>query len=239
VSPADQTPNRALLLIAHPDDAEFWAGGTIATWTDAGIRVTYCVLTNGDVGGFDPSVPRDEVPRIRQAEQRAAADILGVHAVHFLSLREGELVPSVELRRDLVGLIREVRPERIVTWSPEWNWARFRTSHPNHRATGEVALAAIYPDAGNPFAHPALLDEGLEPWQVPEIWLLNSRAPNHYVDITEVFDRKVAAVRAHASQTAHRERLADELRERIAPNTAAAGLPAGRLAEAFQVILNR
>ena len=198
------------------------------------------MLTDGDAGGFDPAVPRAEIPRIRQAEQRAAAAVLGVHDVRFLGLREGELAPSTALRRELARIIRQVRPGRVLTWSPEWNWSRFRTSHPNHRAAGEAALAAVYPDAGNPFAHPALLaEEGLQPWQVPEVWLLNSREPNHYVDITDVFDRKVAAVRAHVSQTAHRQRLAQALRERLASNTAAAHLPTGRLAEAFQVVPNR
>src|SRR5712691_7164829 len=231
------TCDRALVIIAHPDDAEFWAGGTIATWTDAGTDVAYCVLTDGAAGGFDPGVPRTEIPTIRQAEQRAAADVLGVRAIHFLSLQEGEVAPSPTLKRVLVRIIRRTRPERVITWYPGWNWARFRTSHPNHRATGELALAAIYPDAGNRFAHPELLeDEGLEAWQVPEIWLLNSPQPDHYVDISDVFDRKVAAVRAHGSQTGHRERLAQDLRDRIGPNTAAAHLPAGRLAEAFQVV---
>jgi LmbE family N-acetylglucosaminyl deacetylase len=137
-------------------------------------------------------------------------------------------------------VIRQVRPQRVLTWSPEWNWARFRTScHADHRATGELALTAIYPDAGNRFAHPQLLDEGLEPWNVPEIWLINGREPNHCVDVTETFDRKIAALRAYRSQTADPDRMVNRMRERIAPNTAAAGLPEGRLAEAFQVVTNR
>ena len=108
------------------------------------------------------------------------------------------MADAPELRPELVRVIRQVRPQRILTWSPEWNWARFRTScHADHRATGELALTAIYPDAGNRFAHPQLLEnEGLEPWNVPEIWLINGREPNHYVDITEMFDRKVTALRA-------------------------------------------
>ena len=128
----------------------------------------------------------------------------------------------------------------MVTWSPEWNWQRFRSCHPDHLATGAAALAAIYPDAGNPFALSQLKEqEGLDAWTVPEVWLINSpaREVNHYVDITETFDRKVAAVRAHASQVKDPDKLADRLRERIAPNTAAAGLPDGRLAEAFQAVV--
>jgi LmbE family N-acetylglucosaminyl deacetylase len=125
-----------------------------------------------------------------------------------------------------------------MTWSPERNWKRFRSSHPDHLATGAVALTAVYPDASNPFALTHLRDEGLEPWTVREAWLLNSpeREVNHYVDITETFDRKVAAVRAHTSQVRNPESLPTRLRERIAQNTAAAGLTAGRLAESFQVV---
>ncbi len=127
-----------------------------------------------------------------------------------------------------------------MTWSPEWNWQRFRSCHPAHLATGTAALRAIYPDAGNRFALPHLLeDEGLEPWTVREVWLINSPAleVNHYVDITATFDRKVEAVLAHASQIKNPVTLRERLRDRIAPNTAAAGLPPGRLAEGFQVVV--
>lgn len=227
------------MVVAHPDDAEFWAGGTVASWVAAGVQVSYCVLTDGDAGGFDPGVPRATVPGMRRAEQQAAAGILGVTSVEFLGHAEDGLGADERLRKDLVRIIRQLRPQRVLTWSPQWNWPRFRSSHPNHRATGEVTLAAVYPDAGNRFAHMDLLGQGLEPWTVTEIWLLNSPAPDHFVDITETFECKVAAVRAHASQVADRPSLARELRARIEPNTAAAGLAEGRLAEAFQVVLNR
>lgn len=230
---------RVLVVIAHPDDAEFWAGGTIARWTSEGVGVTYLVLTDGDAGGFDPSVPREDVPAIRRAEQRAAAAVLGVTDVQFLGRPEGDLAPSRELRREIVRVVRHVRPQRVLTWSPEWNWDRFRTSHPDHRSTGDVTLRSIYPESGNPFAHQSLEDEGLAPWYPQEIWLLNSRQPNHFVDVTATFDLKVAALRAHVSQTAHREHLETEERDRLAGNTSASGLASGRIAEAFQVVLNR
>jgi len=231
---------RVLVVIAHPDDADFWAGGTIMIWTGRGIAVTYLVLTDGDAGGFDATVPRGRLPGLRRAEQRAAAAILGAHDVRFLGCAEGTLRPGSKLRREIVRVIRQVRPQRLLTWSPEWNWQRFRTScHADHRATGELALTAAYPEASNQFAHPELLrDEGLEPWTVAEFWLLNSPAPNRYVDITEVFERKLDAIRAHVSQTQHHDDLAARMRERIAPNAAAAGLPAERLVEAFQVVPN-
>jgi LmbE family N-acetylglucosaminyl deacetylase len=237
----DQTAERVLVVIAHPDDAEFWAGGTVARWTDAGSEVTYCVLSDGEAGGFDPAIPRSEIPQARRAEQAESATLLGVHDVRFFGLGEGGFrQDSHELHVDLVRVIRQVRPQRVVTWSPEWNWQRFRSCHPDHLATGAAVLTAIYPDAGNPFALSQLKEqEGLDAWTVPEVWLINSpaREVNHYVDITETFDRKVAAVRAHASQIKDPDKLADRLRERIAPNTVAAGLPDGRLAEAFQVVV--
>jgi LmbE family N-acetylglucosaminyl deacetylase len=236
----DRDVERVLLIIAHPDDAEFWVGGTIARWTDKGIWVSYCVLTDGSGGGFDPDVPRAEVPHIRRAEQQQAAKLLGVSDVKFLGLGEQNLLDDRhQLHENLARVIRQVRPQRVVTWSPEWNWQRFRSSHPDHLATGAAALTAIYPDAGNPFALFHLREkEGLEPWTVREAWLINSpeREVNHYVDITETFDRKVAAVRAHASQVRNPDTLPQRLRERIAQNTAAAGLTEGRLGEAFQVV---
>ncbi len=230
-------PDRVLVAIAHPDDAEFWLGGTVARWTSEGTAVTYLVLTDGDGGGYDPVVPRADVPAMRRAEQLAAAETLGVQDVRFLGLHEGGIQSHDRvLRRELVRAICDVRPEIVATWSPEWNWARFRSCHPDHRASGDVVLSAIYPDAGNQFAYLDLREEGFEPWTVPEAWLINAPTPNHYVDITETFDRKVAAVRAHQSQVGNRPNLYGELCERIAPNTALAGLPSDRLAEAFQVV---
>ncbi|HYZ55893.1 MAG TPA: PIG-L deacetylase family protein [Streptosporangiaceae bacterium] len=237
----DGEVGRVLVVVAHPDDAEFWLGGTVAGWTDRGIEMSYCVLTDGEGGGFDPGVPREEIPRIRRAEQRRAAELLGVKSVRFLGLpEEGLRGVRRELHEELVRVIRQIRPERVVTWSPEWNWLRFRSCHPDHLATGAVTLEAIYPDASNRFALVHLRDnEGLEPWTVREVWLLNTpqREINHYVDITSTFDRKVAAVRAHGSQIKDPDILADRLRERIAGNTPAAGLVEGRLAEAFQVVV--
>lgn len=145
---ADGGVERALVVVAHPDDADFWAGGAVARWSAAGIVVTYLVLTDGDAGGFDPAIPRANIPRIRRSEQEAAASLLGVRDVRFLGLAEGTIAQRMELRRQIVRVIRQVRPHRLLTWSPEWNWSQFRTScHIDHRATGELALTAAYPDA--------------------------------------------------------------------------------------------
>jgi LmbE family N-acetylglucosaminyl deacetylase len=233
----DSEIQRVLVINAHPDDVDFSAAGTIALWTDAGIEVTYCIVTDGDAGGHDRSVPRAEIPALRRAEQTAAAKHVGVHDLRFLGYPDGRVEATLGLRRDLAREIRQVRPDRLLCPSPERNYARLGVSHPDHRAVGSAALDAVYPDARNPFAFPDLLaDEGLKPWTVREVWLQGTATPGHYVDITRTFPRKIAALRAHESQTAHMEGLEDFLRGWLTRAAAQAGLPEGRLAEAFQVL---
>jgi LmbE family N-acetylglucosaminyl deacetylase len=233
----DSEVERVLVVTAHPDDVDFGASGTIAGFTKGGIQVTYAIVTNGDAGGFDPTVPRSEIPAIRQAEQRAAAACVGVDDVRFLGYRDGELTVTYELRRDISRVIRQVRPQRVLCQSPERNWARLGASHPDHLATGEATLQAVYPDARNPFAHPSLLaDEGLEAWTVPELWVMAGPSPDHYVDVTDTFDAKVAALRSHVSQTSHMENLEEFLRGWARRNGEAGGLGEGRLAEIFMVV---
>lgn len=232
----DSEVERILVVVAHPDDVEFGAAGTVANWTDAGIEVSFCIVTDGDAGGFDPAVPRGEISGIRRAEQRNAAKVIGVEDVHFLGYRDGSLELSHTLRRDITRVIRQTRPRRMLIQSPERNWERVHASHPDHMVAGESALRALYPDARNPFAHPQLLaDEGLEPWTVDEVWLSTHHTRSHFVDVTDQFDRKVASLRAHESQTAHMDDLEDMLRDWMARNAADGGLPDGRLAEAFAV----
>lgn len=232
----DSEVQRILAVMAHPDDADFGAAGTIARWTDEGIEVTYCLVTDGDAGGFDRSVARTDIPEIRRTEQRNAAKAVGVEDVRFLGYPDGRLELTLDLRRDISRVIRQVRPQRVLTQSPERNWARIQASHPDHLTTGEAALRAIYPDSRNPFAFPELLaDEGLEPWEVAEVWVMAHPSPNHHVDVTDTFDRKIAALRAHVSQTAHMDDLEIWLRERLGQIATEAGLPAGHLAEAFAV----
>jgi LmbE family N-acetylglucosaminyl deacetylase len=231
---------RALVIAAHPDDVDFGSAGTVATWTSEGTEVTYCLCTNGDAGGFDPAVPREQIAGIRQEEQRAAAKEVGAGEVVFLGYPDGQLVASFDLRRDISRVIRQVRPERVLIQSPEIVWDRLPASHPDHRAAGEAALAAVYPDARNPFTHTTLLEqEGLEPWTVHDLWVMGGPTPNHWVDITDVFDRKVAALRQHHSQTAHMDDLEDLLRGWATNQASAAGLPDGHLAEPFRRVTVR
>jgi LmbE family N-acetylglucosaminyl deacetylase len=233
----DSEIERVLVIAAHPDDADFGAAGTVAGWTAKGIDVAYCIVTSGDAGGFDPSVPRSEIPAIREAEQRAAAAEVGVKDVSFLGYPDGAVEVTHALRRDISRVIRQVRPQRVVCQSPERNWQRVFASHPDHLRTGEAALCAVYPDSRNPFAHPELLAEGLAEWTVSEVWI--NAAPtaltNHWVDITDNFDSKVAALRAHVSQTSDVD-LEGILRGWLGAQAEAGGLGPDRLAEAFQVV---
>jgi LmbE family N-acetylglucosaminyl deacetylase len=228
---------RVLVVAAHPDDIDFGAAGTIASWTADGIEVAYCLATRGESGGFDET-PRELMPAIREAEQRAAAAAVGVKDVEFLDgYADGALYVTHELRRDIARSIRRFRPDRVLTQSPLRRWDRIGIGHPDHLAAGEATMAAVYPDARNPFAHPSLLaDERLEPWTVREVWLMGSPGADHAVDITDTFEAKLEALRAHVSQTAHMDDLAGMLRGWLALNAEAAGLPAGRLAEAFTVL---
>jgi LmbE family N-acetylglucosaminyl deacetylase len=228
---------RVLVVMAHPDDVDFGAAGTVAQWTKAGISVTYGIVTDGDAGGFDPSVPRSQIPAIRRAEQRAAAAEIGVSDVHFLGYKDGDVSVTQDLRRDISRLIRQVRPERMLIQSPDRNWDRIPASHPDHLATGEAAIRAIYPDARNPFAHPELLqDEGLQDWIVPEVWLMASPTPNHYVDVTETFADKMRAIHAHASQLPAPDQIEERVRTWLSAAAYEAGMPEDKLAESFQIV---
>lgn len=232
--------HRVLVVAAHPDDVDFGSAGTIATWTDAGLEVSYCIATDGDAGGFDPAVPRSAIAGIRQDEQRKAAAAVGVTDVEFLGYPDGQLVVSVALRRDITRAIRRARPDRVVVPSPQRDLRNVYVSHPDHQATGEAALCAIYPDARNPYAHPELLAEGLEAHTVPEVWITSSNdRADHYVDITGTFHRKIAALRAHASQTAHMTNLEERMRSWGTLQANAAGLPDGRLAEGYLILDTR
>lgn len=236
----EPTVPRVLVVTAHPDDVDFGAAGTVAAWTAAGTEVTYCVLTDGDAGGFDPDLPRDRLPAIRRAEQRAAAAEVGVRDLRFLGYPDGALYLTHGLRRDITRVIREVRPQRVLTQSPRRSYERLYASHPDHLVAGEATLCAVYPDARNPFAHPELAAAGLAEWTVPEVWLLApGEEPNRHVDITDFFPAKIAALDAHASQVrpgARPGERAEQWRDRHAGVARAAGLAAGRLAEAFLAI---
>ncbi len=228
---------RILVVTAHPDDVDFGVAGSVATWVKAGIDVAYCVVTDGDAGGSDRTISRRDMAALRRDEQRAAAAEVGVTEVVFLGYPDGRLTPSIELRRDVSRQIRRLRPDRVVCQSPERLWQRLGASHPDHLAAGEAAVCAVYPDARNPFAHPELLDEGLEPFTVRELWVMAAPTVDRAVDITDAFDRKVAALRRHVSQVGEGEWIDERMREWAKANGQLAGLGEGRLAEIFQVVV--
>jgi LmbE family N-acetylglucosaminyl deacetylase len=227
---------RILVVTAHPDDVDFGVSGSVATWTDAGVDVAYCIVTDGDAGGSDRSVSRADMAALRREEQTEAAKVVGVHDVTFLGFSDGRLQPDLALRRAVSAVIRRFRPDRVVTQSPERNWSRIYASHPDHLAAGEAAICAVYPDARNPFAFPDLLDEGLEPHTVPELWVMATDRADRAVDVTDCFDRKLAALRSHRSQVGDGEHLEELLRTWMSGTALAAGMPEGKLAEAFHVV---
>lgn len=226
---------RALAVAAHPDDSDFGAAGSLTLMVEAGWDVTLLFCTRGEQGGFDPSL-HEQMPQIREQEQKAAAAVLGIDDVRFLDgYRDGWLQPTYDLQKDIVRVIRQVRPDRMLIQSAERWYERVPASHPDHLAAGEATIRAIYPAAENQFAWPELISqEGLEPHVVPEFWVMSHPRAAHVVDITGVFERKAAALLEHKSQTAH---LADELpgrlRQRAGELAQEHGLPEGRLAEVF------
>lgn len=226
---------RALAVFAHPDDVDFGGAGAVARWVADGVEVAYLLVTHGEAGGA--GIPPERTRAVREAEQRAAAAAVGVTRVDFLDgYADGTLTPSLALRRDIAAAIRRFRPDRVLTNSPLRRWEHLAgPSHPDHLAVGEATTCAIYPDSRNPAAFPELLAEGLEPWTVREVWYAGGPNPDHAVDITDLFPQRVAALKAHASQTAHMD-VEGWLRARFTAEAEAAGLPAGRLAESFTVL---
>jgi LmbE family N-acetylglucosaminyl deacetylase len=192
---------RALVLFAHPDDAEFGFGGTVAKWAAEGTEVHYVCATDGSAGSNEPGVTRRDMRPVREREQREACRVLGVASCTFLGFVDGELEVTLDLRRAVTREVRRIRPDVIVATDPSrlWNRARDYVNHPDHRAAGEAALCAVMPDAPTRVQFPELLDEGFEPFEVPALWL-GSEEPDTYVDITDTLEVKLKALACHESQ---------------------------------------
>lgn len=201
-----KTPARVLVIAAHHDDIEFGAAGSVARWVDEGAQVIYCIVTDGGAGSNDPDIDLGELIRTRQAEQCEAARIVGVNDVRFLGYRDGTLQPTLDVRRDLTRLIREVKPDRVVIQDPTTVLVEDRyINHPDHRAAGEAALYAVFPSAETRPIFPELLAEGYEPHHVGELYLMLTHHPDGYVDITSAIDRKLDSLLAHRSQVKSEE----------------------------------
>ncbi|WP_026538398.1 PIG-L deacetylase family protein [Arthrobacter sp. 9MFCol3.1] len=235
--PESSRIERVLCFTAHPDDIDFGAAGTVAAWTAAGVQVSYCIMTDGDAGGFDPE-QREEIVRLRVAEQQRAAALVGVTDIHYLHQRDGYLEPSHEVMREVVRLIRQLRPDVVVSMHPERNWNRIQKSHPDHLAVGEAVTRAVYPALENPFAYPELAEAGLEAYKLPWLWLFAGpeERENHFVDVTEHVESKLAAIHIHVSQHPDVDAMERTVRGLMLGTGARAGLPAGRSAEAFHVV---
>ncbi|MGH7643775.1 MAG: PIG-L deacetylase family protein [Candidatus Dormibacteria bacterium] len=207
---------RALVVVAHPDDAEFSSSGTVALWTDKGIEVNYVICTDGAAGAADPTLQQPELAAIREVEQREAADVLGVQEVFFLRQPDGELRVGREIRGQLVRLIRQHRPDLIICQNAVRNYSNLYGNHPDHLAAGQLAIEAVYPYSRNPYAYPDLLAQGLPPHSVREVWVVGTESPDHFVDVETTVDRKLEALARHRSQHSPGEDFSPRVLERMA-----------------------
>ncbi len=217
-----ESPQHILVILAHPDDPEFFCGATLAKWSRAGHRVTYCLLTCGDKG-FNDSTTKDMTPpdlcALRHEEQRAAADVIGAQAVHFLDREDGYLVPDLNLRREIVRLIRREKPDILVTCDPQNLFAGYGLNHPDHRAAGQAVLDAVFPAAGNKAFFPELLAEGRAPHMPKEVWCSLTMQPNVTLDVTDLWDAKIRALKEHKSQIGDPTKLEERIRSRRAEDS--------------------
>jgi LmbE family N-acetylglucosaminyl deacetylase len=211
------SPKKILVILAHPDDPEFFCGATIARWTDTGHSVSYWLLTCGDKGASDPDTNPGQLCGDRRSEQLAAATVLGVHEVSFMEFPDGYLVPDLQVRREVTRIIRMVRPDVLVACDPKTLYVGDnRINHPDHRAAGQVVLDAVFPAAGNPLYFPELLrDEGLQPHTPSEVWISLTLEPNVHHDVTDLWERKIRAIQQHVSQVGDPAKLAERMRSRF------------------------
>jgi LmbE family N-acetylglucosaminyl deacetylase len=198
---SEETVKRAMVVFAHPDDAEFGCGGTVASWTAEGYEMAYVVATDGSKGSADPAMEPGRLIATRQEEQRRAADVLGVCEVAFLNYPDGYLEHTLALRKDIARAIRRFRPERLITMTPYRSFAvSGSVNHPDHLAVGDAALAAVYPTARDRLTFPELLAEGLEPHNVREVYVMGTESPDTWIDITPTMEKKIEALLQHSSQ---------------------------------------
>jgi len=195
------TPKRVLLIQAHPDDAEFMCAGTVARFIQEGAEVHYISLTSGDKGSDDPAMTGVQLAGIREREQRAAAEVLGVASITFLGYPDAMLVPDLAMRLQLTRLMRQIRPDVLLCQDPTMRYSgQGYINHPDHIAAGEASLAAVFPSVRDRLTFPELLDEGLAPHKISEVYIYGTNNADRWVDITGSIDLKIAALKAHASQ---------------------------------------
>lgn len=232
----DQRPQRVLGVFAHPDDAEFFAGGTFAKWAADGLEITFVLATSGDKGSDDPEMTSERLAQMREEETRRAADILGVQDVVFLRYKDGELFPDLALRRDITRMIRLKKPDIVVTLDPTKFWSGTRSiNHPDHRAIGAATLEAVFPTARDRLNFIELeRDEGLEPHKALTIYIAGAVEPTMKVDVTDYVETQANALYEHKSQIKNPEALLQRLRERSVDPESTPEYP--RNVERFRVI---
>jgi LmbE family N-acetylglucosaminyl deacetylase len=224
-----------MVIAAHPDDIEFVVAGTVAKWVRAGTSVEYVLVTSGDAGSHEPGMTRAELAHIREAEQRAAAHVVGVDGLIFLGYHDGEVEPTLALRRDLVRQIRRFKPDAVICSDPTPLFiGNDYINHPDHRAVGQAAIDAVAPAAAMPLAFAEQRAEGLEPHRVKEVFVASSAEQNTWVDITGTIELKIEALRQHASQFPDGWDPGELLRKWAAEDGAKAGVP---YAESFRRVV--
>lgn len=229
-------PRRVLGVFAHPDDPEFFAGATFARWAMDGAEITFVIATSGDKGSDDPAMTGESLAEIREEEERCAARVLGVKEVVFLRYKDGELFPTLALRRDITRMIRLKQPDIVVTLDPTVFWRGTGSiNHPDHRAIGAATLEAVFPAARDRLNFIELeRDEGLLPHKALTVYIAGAAEPTHTVDVTDSIDRKIASLREHRSQIADMDALAERIKTRSLDPSAPPEYP--RHVEKFRVI---
>lgn len=217
-----ETPQKILVILAHPDDPEFFCGASLAKWARAGHEITYLLLTCGDKG-FNPTTQPDmtteKLCALRHVEQRNAANVIGAKAVHFLDVEDGYLTPNLDLRRDIVREIRRHKPDILVTCDPQNLFAMYGLNHPDHRACGQVVLDAVFPAVGSPVFFPELLGEGFEPHMPKEVWCSLTQQPNTILDVTDTWEIKLKALLEHKTQIQDPDKLTERMKSRRAEDS--------------------
>ena len=211
------SPQHILVILAHPDDPEFFCGGTLAKWARDGHHITYLLLTHGDKGFHDTTpvdMTSEQLIALRKVEQESAAKVIGTKAVHIMDNSDGYLVPDLDTRRSVVREIRRHKPDILVTCDPLNLFAIYGINHPDHRAAGQVVLDAVFPAAGNKVFFPELLEEGFDPHMPKEVWCSLTQDPNTTIDVTETWGIKLQAILEHKSQMQDVEKLKERFRSR-------------------------
>ena len=211
-----ETKQKILVILAHPDDPEFFVGGTLSIWAKEGHEISYCLLTKGDKGINEQFKGSKDIRKLRIDEQNEAAKVIGAKNITFLDYEDGYLTPSLELRKDVARAIRMEKPDIVVTCDPTNYYMRDSyINHPDHRAAGQVVIDAVFPAAQNELFFPELMtEEHLAPHHVKEVWISLPKEPNIFVDITDTWDIKINALLKHASQVGDKDKFLERMRTR-------------------------